>query len=206
MPGVILAFLLIVAAVAEWRIGGPDAWGVSRETLMEGRWLTLLSHPIAHGSIGHLIMNCSALVTLTAVVRPLLGREPRGWGRYVVVLVGAAITSALVYLLLHPSDGLPIVGASGAICGLWGLAVRCDIETGHTRPLLSKIVLGGVRQFVISNIVLFGILFLLVRLEGGAGGLAWEAHLGGFLFGLLAAPWLIKPAESPMASARAATS
>lgn len=57
-----------------------------------------------------------------------------------------------------------------------------------------------------TNIVLFGILYLLVWLQGGSGGLAWEAHLGGFAFGLLAARWVIKPSEQTMIAEPAATS
>lgn len=206
LPAYILAALLVITAVVELLTGGPLAWGLSRQTLSDGRWFTLLSHPIAHGSLAHLLMNCSALIGLTLATRPLLGNDFKGWGRYGIVLSGAAIASALAYLVLHPSDGLPMVGASGAICGLWGLAVRCDPDTGLLRGLWSKPVRSGVSRFTMTNIVLFGILFLLVWLQGGTGGLAWEAHLGGFTFGLLAARWLIKPYEQAMIAEPAATS
>lgn len=206
LPAYLLAALLTITGVVELLTGGPLAWGLSRQALSEGRWITLLSHPIAHGSLGHLFMNCSALIGLTLATRPLLGNDVKDWGRYGVVLSGAAIASALAYLALHPSDGLPMVGASGAICGLWGLAVRCDPDTGLPRTLWSKPVRVGVWRFTVTNIVLFGILYLLVWLQGGSGGLAWEAHLGGFAFGLLAARWLIKPCEQTMIAEPVATS
>lgn len=206
LPAFILIALLVIAGLAEWQTGGPLAWGLSRQALSDGRWITLLTHAVAHGSPWHLFMNCSALIGLTVYLRPFLGFSLSGWARYGLVLAGAAGASAIAYILLHPSDGLPMVGASGAICGLWGLAVRCDTETRFVKSLRSRDVLIGIREFSISNLVLFGALFLLARLEGGAGGLAWEAHLGGFLFGLLAAPWLIKPAETTTVEAPAATS
>ena len=89
-----------------------------------------------------------------------------------------------------------MVGASGAICGLWGAAVRVDFDGGLV-PLRSGQVWNHVKAFAKANIILFLILFALVRLSGGVGGLAWEAHLGGFLFGLLAVPWLAPRTPPP---------
>lgn len=81
-----------------------------------------------------------------------------------------------------------MVGASGAICGLWGAAAR-HAPDGGVAPLRSAQVRGNIVLFTQMNVVLFLILFALVRLTDGVGGLAWEAHLGGFLFGLLLGPW-----------------
>ena len=86
--------------------------------------------------------------------------------------------------------------ASGAICGLWGAAARVDLEGGGLASLRSRRVRDQIKAFAKSNVILFVILFVLVRLSGGAGGLAWEAHLGGFLFGLLAAPQLMRSEDS----------
>ena len=115
----------------------------------------------------------------------------------IILLLAAAITSALAFLLIHPDDDIPMVGASGAICGLWGLLVRSDLETCTLRSLTAKPVLIGIRDFAFSNLVLFAILFVLVRVTESQGGLAWEGHLGGFLFGLMAAPFFVRQRSLP---------
>ena len=137
-------------------------------------------------------MNSAAILSMTIPVRLLLGSGAGGWPRYLSLLVGAAISSAAMFLLVHPDDGIPMVGASGAICGLWGLLVRGDLETRMLRPLLSKPVLIGMREFAVTNAALFAILYFAARSTGSQGGLAWEAHLGGFLFGLLSAPLFLR--------------
>lgn len=82
-----------------------------------------------------------------------------------------------------------MVGASGAICGLWSAATRFDPE-GGVAALTSARVRDQVVAFVKMNVILFLILFAFLWLSGCVGGLAWEAHLGGFLFGLLVGPRL----------------
>lgn len=192
LPGLLLVIALVGLFVLEIFSGGPMRWGLSRQALSEGRWYTLASHVVAHAGVGHLWMNCSALLTLTLPIRQFAGRDVGGWRRFFLLFVGGAIFSAAAYLILHPNDGLPMVGASGAICGLWGAAVRMDEETGRPRRLSSRPVLLGIRNFGVSNLILFGLLFALTRISGSSGGLAWEAHLGGFLFGLLTAPSLFR--------------
>jgi membrane associated rhomboid family serine protease len=88
-----------------------------------------------------------------------------------------------------------MVGASGAICGLWGAAARIGAD-GAFVPIRSPQVWRQIKAFAVNNAVLFGIIFILVLMSGGKGGLAWEAHLGGFVFGLLAMPWLAPPAKA----------
>lgn len=194
-PGLLVVTLLFAAFVVQKFTGGPLAWGLSRQALAEGRWETLASHAIAHGGLTHLWLNCAALISLTIASRTWLGAGLSGWGRYFGLLLLSAGASALFFLLIHPDDALSMVGASGAICGLWGFVVRCDQKMGELRSLTSRTVLRGVREFAVANLALFAILFLLVSLSSGVGGLAWEAHLGGFLLGILIAPWFFQRPE-----------
>lgn len=191
LPGLLTVAALVAAYVGEWFVGGPAALGVSREALSNGRWWVLLTHPVTHAGHWHLWMNCGALLSMSLPVRLMLGRRSAGWLRYFALLIASAAAAAAAYLAIHADDGLPMVGASGAICGLWGLLVRSDLESRRLRPLASREVLLGLRDFSISNAVLFGLLFMLAQSQGAAGGLAWEAHLGGFLLGLLAAPLFV---------------
>lgn len=196
LPGLILGAVLLGAFILELATGRPYAWGLSRAALTEGRWETLGLHAIAHGGLWHLVVNVSALLAFTPLARRLQGGGVLGWARYFGLLAAAAACSAGAYLLLHADDGLPMVGASGALCGLLGLLVRCDPRTGDPRALTSRPVLSGLCAFTISNLFLFGLLFLASRFAGATGGLAWEAHLGGFVFGLLLGPFLLAPPEA----------
>lgn len=181
----------VLAAAFVWQMfnGGPLPWGLSGQALAEGRVHTLLTHMFVHGGAAHLMMNLGGLLALTAVVMGRFGRGAGAWLRYLGLFGLSGLSGAVVFLALNPVGVVPMVGASGAICGLWGAAARYPPD-GGIAPLRSTQVRRAVIPFVQMNLVLFLILFALVRLSGGVGGLAWEAHLGGFLFGLLAGPWL----------------
>tara|TARA_R110002051_G_C8593707_1_gene479214 strand:- start:56 stop:757 length:702 start_codon:yes stop_codon:yes gene_type:complete len=200
-PAVVLTAIFIAVLVAEITAGGGAAWGLSGQALAEGRWHTLGSHMFAHAGLGHLWMNSAALLALTAPVMTRLGgvRSPGAWVRYGLLFGMSGLAGAIVFLALHPFGQIPMVGASGAICGLWGAATRIGPD-GDMVPLRSSPVWTQVKAFLRMNLVLFAVLFGLVWLSGGQGGLAWEAHLGGFLFGLLAMPRLVPilaPAPNP---------
>ncbi len=170
--------------------GGPYwDWGLSAQALAEGRWYALVSHMFAHAGPLHLLMNSSFLLGVTPVVMMRFGVGPSGWLRFAILFLVSGLLGAALFLYLHPAGVVPMVGASGAICGVWGVAARTGPDGGRL-PFLSARVWREVWAFTQMNIILFGILFVLVRMSGGVGGLAWEAHLGGFLFGLLLGPWL----------------
>lgn len=195
--GIWPAAVLGLAFVGQWFVGGPAVWGLSAQALAEGRWYTPLTHMLVHGGLAHVWMNVGGVMALTPPVLTRLGGYGRGWGRYLVLFVVSGLLGAATWLALNPFGVVPMVGASGAICGLWGAAARFDPE-GGVAALTSRRVRQQVVAFVKMNVILFAILFVLVRLSGGVGGLAWEAHLGGFLFGLLAGPRLA-PRDHPVA-------
>lgn len=190
-PTLTVAGLLLATFVAELFTGGAQAWGLSGAALAEGRWATLALHMLAHAGPSHLWMNLAALLTLGSYVSLGLGVQPAGWLRFMALFFGAGLVGALTYLAINPFDSVPMVGASGAVCGLWGAATRLD-PAGGIAPLRSRRIWDQVRRFTIINLILFSLLLLLARLSGADGGLAWESHLGGFLFGLLLMPRLVR--------------
>lgn len=205
LPGLLIIGVLIGVFILELFHGEIERWGLSRQALREGRWQTFAVHAVTHAGFAHLWMNSAAILGMTVAVRRMTGKGVTGWSLFFALFIGAGIASAAAYLLLHPDDGLPMVGASGAICGFWGVLVRMDGHTGRPRPLRSKTVLLGIRDFGLTNLILFGLLFVVARASNSAGGLAWEAHLGGFMFGLFGAPILfrnISPWEPAATSAR----
>ena len=179
----------ILAILNLMRGGEPWDWSLSAAALAEGRWYALISHMFAHAGLWHLVLNSTFLLGVTPVVMARFGVGPSGWLRYAVLFLVSGLLGAGLYLALHPASAVPMVGASGAICGVWGAASRIGPE-GEIVPIRSDQVWVQVKAFAKMNLILFGLLFVLVRMSGGVGGLAWEAHLGGFLFGLFAVPWL----------------
>ncbi len=179
----------ILGILDTMRGGEPWDWGLSAHALAEGRWYALISHMFEHGGHWHLFLNATFLLGVTPVVMARFGVGPSGWLRYAVLFLISGLLGAGLYLALHLDSAVPMVGASGAICGVWGAASRIGPE-GEIVPIRSDQVWVQAKAFVKMNLVLFVILFALARMSGGPGGLAWEAHLGGFLFGLFAVPWL----------------
>lgn len=194
-PGLLLGSVLVIAFIVQLASGGPLRWAVSARALSQGQFETLLTHMFAHGGFGHLLMNLSALLALGPILVSRLGLSPLGWLRYFGFFLIAGLVGGLTYLTVHPTGAMPMLGASGAICGLWGAAARIGPEA-ELVPLRSSHTLRVVREFVIVNSILFTLVFLLVLATRGQGGLAWEAHLGGFLFGLFTVPFL-KPGQTP---------
>lgn len=195
-PGLLLSGVLVIAFIAQLASGDPLRWAVSAQTLSQGRFETLLTHMFAHGGLSHLLMNLSALFALSPILVSRLGLSPRGWLRYFVFFVLSGLIGGLTYLAIHPMGAVPMLGASGAICGLWGAIARIGPDA-ELLPLRSRHTMRVVRDFIVANAILFALVFLLVLITRGQGGLAWEAHLGGFLFGLFGVPFL-KPRSAPL--------
>lgn len=153
---------------------------LSRGTLQEGWWWTPLSSMFMHAGILHLAMNMSALLPFGLILSRRFGPGLRGQGAWLAFYLLAGLAGDAVYLALQPDPMALVVGASGAIFGLWGGVIRLSRE-GEVLPLFSRDVLRQLGGPIIANVVVvlaFGL--------GGGGGIAWQAHLGGFLFGLLA--------------------
>lgn len=193
VPGAVLSIAMTGAWLLEtYRTGSMLSWATSATALRDGRFETLLLHMFAHGGLLHILMNLSVLA---AVSGPLVARLG-SWWRYAVLYLLSGFAGVALFLLFHPYGAVPMLGASGAISGLLGLLVRLDRTSGTIVPLRSRQVLEAGKDFVKDNLLLILLLTVPALLAGSGGGVAWEAHLGGFLFGLLAAPNLL-PSTNP---------
>jgi len=113
--------------------------------------------------------------------------EAMGHGRYLAFYLVCGVLATAGHVLSNPESGLPVIGASGAISGV--LAAYLLLYP-HAR-VLTLIPLGFFTRLVyIPAVVLLGFWILLQVLSGllvppEAGGVAWFAHIGGFLAGLV---------------------
>ena len=166
-------------------------WATSASILGDGKYATVLLHIFAHGGPMHLIMNAAALIALGPPLVARLGRFPSNWIRFLAFFLSSGLAGLVVFLAIHPNGTTPMLGASGAICGLLGLLARFQSGTEELVAIRSRKIWLTTRDFVKGNAVLFVILTVPALLAGRSGGVAWEAHLGGLLFGLFAGPLFV---------------
>lgn len=151
-------------------------------------YVPLVTYAFLHGDFVHLTFNSLwFLVFATMVARRV------GTARFVTLSLVATLGAAFVHLVFHWGSPVPVVGASGAVSGLMGAAFRFILIDPQSSPawpperlpLLSRPVLLWSTVWVVINIF-FGITGFA---PGGFGrAIAWEAHIGGYLAGLLSFP------------------
>ncbi len=142
-------------------------------------YITLLTSMFMHGSLMHLFGNMLFLWIFGDNLEHTLGR-----GRYLVFYLICGLIASLAHVFTNMSSYIPSLGASGAISGVLGGYVLL-----HPRRRVKVILL---RMFTeVPAYVAIGIWFLFQILEGwlnrGAvgGGVAYAAHIGGFIAGLV---------------------
>jgi membrane associated rhomboid family serine protease len=175
------------AFVLEWGVVPADlgaAWEsgdlVSQETL------TLFTSQFLHGGWLHLLGNMLYLWIFGNNIEDRLGRL-----RFLVFYLGGGVAAGLAQSLIDPSSTVPMVGASGAIAATLGAYLVL-----YPRARITTLVfLGFFYQLInVPAIVVLGFWFVLQLLDGLAslgvgsagGGVAFFAHIGGFVAGAVA--------------------
>ncbi len=134
--------------------------------------LMFVSYAFLHGSLVHLAINSVILLALGKVAANRIGAV-----RTLLLLLLSAVGGGLAFGLLSSSNG-PMIGASGAVFGLLGLWQAWDYQMRKVTGLPLRPVVLAILGLIAANLVFFVIL---------DGGLAWEAHFGGWLVGWLSA-------------------
>ncbi|MBM3141185.1 MAG: rhomboid family intramembrane serine protease [Chloroflexi bacterium] len=147
--------------------GGPAAFPEKRVEL------SVLVSMFLHGGLLHLAGNMWFLWVFGNNVE-----EAFGHARYALVYVLAGVVATLAFIFMHPLSIVPLVGASGAVAGVLGSYFV--LYPGHwVVALLAFYVLP------IPAAVFLGLWFL-GQFAVADPGVAWEAHVAGFLFGAVA--------------------
>lgn len=184
LVGVLAAIELILSAAgllgaAHWRVIAFFFGGFWPPILAEGagglypgqREAMFLTHAFLHANLLHMVMNGVVLLSLGKVIGERMG----AW-RTLLLFALSAVAGGVVFGLVSAGPG-PMIGASGAAFGFLGLWNAWDFVRRRRRGASIRPILGTILGLVLANVALF------VFLEGG---LAWEAHLGGYLIGWLA--------------------
>jgi membrane associated rhomboid family serine protease len=141
-----------------------------------------LSFMFLHGGFLHILGNMWSLYIFGDNVEDHLGPV-----RYLAFYLLCGVASGLSHVALNAQSTAPTIGASGAIAGVMGAYFLLHPKS----KILTLIPIFFIPWFVeIPAYFFLGLWFLMQFLSatasgGAAGGIAWWAHIGGFLFGML---------------------
>jgi membrane associated rhomboid family serine protease len=191
-----VAFLLLFAFIpvryeTTLLLGGqfPGGWGAEI-------W-TFVSYSLIHADLTHLGFNAVWLLAFGSAVARRFGAV-----RFLVFFAVTAAAGALVHLVTHAGEQFPVIGASAAISGTMAAAMRFafqrggplgfwrgDDEDAYRVPALPLTGVLRDPRVLAFLAVWFGINLLFglgsLPITGSEQSVAWQAHIGGFLAGLL---------------------
>jgi len=152
------------------------------QTLAEGARLspalTLLVAMFIHASLFHLAGNMLFLWIFGNNVEDFLGPI-----RFVLFYLLSGLGASFFQVVLSPSSRVPMIGASGAIAGVLGAYL---ILYPAARVMTLIFLFFFIRVVAIPAAYVLGLWFVLQILNVGmGGGVAWFAHIGGFLVGMV---------------------
>lgn len=182
-----LVALLGAAFAAQVFLLGPAEvveGALSAQALREGRWWTLLSYVFLHAGWLHLAMNAGAAMAFGPAVARHFGPGPRAAAAFMLYFLFCGAVGGLASVAMHWDGRDAVIGASGAISGLWGGAARLiDRWRGLSGPF------EGQARGQLVVVVVLNLAIAALGVAGEAAGIpfriAWEAHIAGFLAGLL---------------------
>jgi membrane associated rhomboid family serine protease len=147
-------------------------------------WLTIFSAMFLHGSWVHLLGNMWFLHIFGDNVEARMGKL-----RYLLFYLLSGVAAVLLQTYLQPDSQQPMIGASGAIAGVLG-AYLISFPRARIASLVPILFI-----FTIVEVpaALFLIIWFLIQVYSGlfamqgasASSIAWWAHIGGFIFGLI---------------------
>jgi len=162
-------------------------WSLHPADIVAGRHLiTILTSMFMHGSWSHILGNMVFLWAFGPEMEDLM--TPR---RYLVFYLLGGLAATAAQVAADPSSTVPNLGASGAIAAVMGAFI---VTYPHDRIRSLLVIFIFVRMSYIPAVLLIGVWFLLQLLNLGAiapqqasGGVAYAAHVGGFIFGAVTA-------------------
>ena len=192
LPLVTAAIIAANAAVWILELNGGDAfvlkWSLVPADIAAGRhWITILTSMFLHGSWSHIIFNMVFLWAFGPEIEDVMGR-----GRYLAFYLLGGLAASLAQIAVSPGSRVPNLGASGAIAAVMG-AFLVTFPRDRIRSLLVIVIF--VRTTYIPAALLIGVWFVMQFISVGAvsrhaqsaGGVAYVAHVGGFIFGAVTA-------------------
>ena len=149
----------------------------------EFKLFTIFTSMFMHGGLMHIIGNMWFLYIFGDNVESILGHV-----RFLLFYLFCGIGAAVAQFLIQPDSTTPMVGASGAIAGVLGAYM---IKFPKARVHVLAVIFIFITTIVVPAQLVLGLWFLM-QLSGGlgslgfdtTGGIAWFAHIGGFIVGI----------------------
>lgn len=196
-----VAVFLLELELAHWGRRGLVRYAMVPNLVAHPAWLhplhalrilaTLLTSIFLHAGLLHLAGNMLYLFIFGPALEGRMGAR-----RYLTFYLCGGIAASLAMVAMGPESRVPVIGASGAIAGVLG-AYFVLYPRGRITTILPLFVF---IQMVEVPAVFYLLAWFAVQLYAGisagaegplVGGVAWWAHVGGFLFGVAAAPILV---------------
>jgi membrane associated rhomboid family serine protease len=166
------------------------------------RLMTTVTSMFIHGGLWHVAGNMLYLFIFGAAVEYRMGAL-----RYLSFYFASGIAAALATVWIAPESSVPVIGASGAIAGVLG-AYFILYPRGRILTILPIFIF---IQFIEIPAVIYLFVWFAVQLYAGLqqsgragvmGGVAWWAHVGGFMFGVAMGPILAINLKTPRRRSR----
>jgi len=186
--GIITLNILIFFFQFNTKIADPEAEAILIYTfgLIPAQFsiLTLFTSMFMHGGITHILGNMWFLWIFGDNVESTLGHA-----RYILFYILCGLFAALCQVLIYPSSEIPMIGASGAIAGVLGLYM-IRFPTARVHVFIFIIIFFTTIR--VPAIIVLGFWFFNQLTSGlgslgldTTGGIAWFAHIGGFIAGIM---------------------
>jgi len=187
-PVVTTAIIIANGFVFVLELMGGEAfvtqWAETPATIVAGHhWVTILTAMFMHAGWMHILGNMVFLWAFGPEIEDAMGRP---W--YLAFYLLSGLAASLAQTAIMPSSTVPNLGASGAIAGVMGAFL---VTYPHDR-IRTLLVLGWFTRIALIPASLLIVLWFLIQLfnQVGAvadvdagGGVAYAAHIGGFIFG-----------------------
>jgi membrane associated rhomboid family serine protease len=164
----------------EWYVPFMAVPGQVVESWNHKRFGTLLSCAFLHASPEHVVNNMLFLWIFAALAAELLGHR---W--MFGIFIFTAITGSLFHTMLNSGSFTPMLGASGAVMGFegayLGMSVRWHLPEPHIWPMSRPVPAGQLALVGVAGVVID----YTSLMSHAPGNIAYGAHLGGFVGGLL---------------------
>jgi membrane associated rhomboid family serine protease len=190
IPVVTACIIVVNVIVFVMELMNGDAfvmrWSVIPAHITSGHdWVTILTAMFMHGSWSHIIGNMVFLWAFGPEVEDAMGP-----GRYMVFYLLGGLVAMLTQVVAAPHSTVPNLGASGAIAAVMG-AFLVTYPRDQIKSIL--VIFIFVKVTFVPAILLIGVWFLSQVIQAGqvaqvqGGGVAYLAHIGGFIFGAVTA-------------------
>lgn len=156
-------------------------------------WVTLFSSMFLHGDVTHLAGNMLYLWVFGDTIENALGKL-----KYLAFYLLCGLAAALTQGLADPLSTTPMIGASGAISGILGAYL---VLYPRQRITVAMPYVGITRLpalIVLGLWFIYQLLYSLAPLPEGSGGIAFGAHIGGFIAGAVLAFAFHQPRKRPV--------